>query len=155
MKYLLISIICLSVTVPFLSTNDKEVETIYEEYHEFMLNNFDLAYEGMANNDELKLILQEAFPNILDEVLTVHLYKNIVNDKFKYVYKMDGLIDGKAAAAAVNVNKDAYEKLTFEGSCPNSRPCLGECETCVCVPETQIGIICGCFDETSGRCNIF
>lgn len=69
---------------------------------------------------------------------------------------MDGFKGGEAAAAAVKVNKDEYEKLVFLGDpCPNSRPCLGACETCPCKPETQFGVVCGCFDETSGTCHIF
>lgn len=112
-------------------------------------------YEGIANSEDLKLTLQEAFPNIFDEVVTIHLYRNNGNDKFKYVYKIDGFKGGIASSAAVNANKTEFESLTFTSACPYSRPCLGKCATCPCNPETQFGVICGCFDETTGTCDTF
>lgn len=79
MKYLLISILCLGITIPILNIDKKEKdsEAIYEEYHEVMLNNFDLTYDGKASNEDLQRTLQEVFPTIFDEVVTVHLYKTL------------------------------------------------------------------------------
>ena len=148
MKYLILSILLFSFNL--------DMEKVGDRYHEALINDYGLNFNGEATNPCLAMELQSCFSSEIDNVNAVYLYSNTFENKENlYVFKVDGTKQNSPVSFAVKVTKQSFDAQTFETTAVECQ--LGYCRADrdgYCYRDIPLGIYCGCLN-TTGTCDIW